>query len=305
VAGGPGVSDDAAVRMAAFRFLEEQTARHGEVLDWTTLTRGFTYEGTRVPLIGQTGIWKPAALALPISIATAPPKPGRAAPYADEVRGDGLLVYRYRGTSPQEPDNVRLREVFRRRLPLIYFHGIDRGWYRPFWPALIAEDHPAELHVAVELYPESAAVDLSAGGELIGKSYARRLTLQRLHQPAFRQRVLRAYRQRCAVCRLRHAELLDAAHILSDSDPRSLPVVDNGMALCKIHHAAFDSHILGVRPDYVIEIREDVLAERDGPMLRHGLQELHGATLVLPRRPAERPNRDYLEERFADFRRAS
>jgi putative restriction endonuclease len=301
------VSEDAAVRMAAFRFLEEQTARHGEVLDWPTLTKGFSYGGTRVALIGQTGIWKPAALDLPISIATAPPKPGRPAPYEDEVRGDGLLVYRYRGTSPQEPDNVRLREVFQRKLPLIYFHGIDRGWYRPFWPAVIAEDHPAELHVAVELYPESTAVDLGSAsdGDLVEKSYARRLTLQRLHQPAFRQRVLRAYRQCCAVCRLKHAELLDAAHILADSDPRSLPVVDNGMALCKIHHAAFDSHILGVRPDYVIEIREDVRAERDGPMLRHGLQELHGTTLVLPRRPAERPNQGYLEERFADFRQAS
>lgn len=35
----------------------------------------------------------------------------------------------------------------------------------------------------------------------------------------------------------------------------------NGMALCKIHYASFDAHILGIRPDFVVEIREDILAE--------------------------------------------
>jgi hypothetical protein len=59
--------------------------------------------------------------------------------------------------------------------------------------------------------------------------------------------VLRAYRDCCAVCRLRHEELLDAAHILPDGHPRGEPVVRNGLALCKLHHAAFDRHILGIR----------------------------------------------------------
>jgi len=35
-----------------------------------------------------------------------------------------------------------------------------------------------------------------------------------------------------------------------------------------LHHAAFDAHMLGIRPDYVIEIREDVLDEKDGPTLK-------------------------------------
>ena len=93
-----------------------------------------------------------------------------------------------------------------------------------------------------------------------------RLGKQRMHQREFRQRVRRAYREQCAICRLRHEELLDAAHILPDGHPRGEPVVPNGLALCKPHHAAFDRHVLGVRPDLTVELRPDVLREPDGPM---------------------------------------
>ncbi len=44
------------------------------------------------------------------------------------------------------------------------------------------------------------------------------------------------------------------------------------MSLCQLHYAAFDRSFLGVRPDYIIRVRTDVLEEVDGPMLRHGLQ---------------------------------
>ena len=53
------------------------------------------------------------------------------------------------------------------------------------------------------------------------------------------------------------------------------PEVRNGLALCKIHHAAYDHNIIGINADYNIEVREDVLAEIDGPMLKHGLQEFN------------------------------
>ncbi len=298
---------DQAVRNAAFEFLDQQVQRHGEVLPWRTLTQDFLFNGIRVPLLGAAGIWKPAILDLPISITTAPPKSSKEAPYDDGVRSDGLLTYRYRGDSPSHPDNVRLREAFRRGVPVVYFLGIDKGLYRPFWPTVIVEDHPADLHIAVALY-EGAVGVTGLGGlpddQLPEKSYARRLTLQRLHQPAFRERVLRAYQRCCAVCRLKHAELLDAAHILPDSHARGLPVVTNGLALCKIHHAAFDAQILGVRPDHVIEVRADILEEVDGPMLRYGLQEMHGGVLHLPKRLEDRPDPTGLEERYELFRAA-
>jgi putative restriction endonuclease len=78
------------------------------------------------------------------------------------------------------------------------------------------------------------------------------------------------------------------------------------MALCKIHHAAYDRRILGVRPDLVVEIRADLLAEIDGPMLRHGLQERHGqALMTVPRARAERPDPELLALSYASFRGAA
>ena len=68
------------------------------------------------------------------------------------------------------------------------------------------------------------------------------------------------YAERCALCRLRHLELLDAAHITPDSDAEGEPVISNCVALCKLHHAAFDRFFFAIRPDYVIEVRPSVLA---------------------------------------------
>jgi predicted restriction endonuclease len=93
----------------------------------------------------------------------------------------------------------------------------------------------------------------------IRRRYVTRQVRQRLHQQAFRERVLRAYREHCAICRLRHQELLEAAHIVADRDPEGEPRVSNGLALCKLHHAAFDCHIIGVSPDYHVEVRLDVV----------------------------------------------
>jgi putative restriction endonuclease len=105
------------------------------------------------------------------------------------------------------------------------------------------------------------------------------------------------------VCRLRRDELLDAAHIVPDADPLGIPSVSNGLALCRLHHAAFDSHLIGIRPDYRVEVRPDVLEDKDGPMLIHGLQGFHGAHLVVPRRPTAQPDRQLLEARYARFRK--
>jgi putative restriction endonuclease len=125
----------------------------------------------------------------------------------------------------------------------------------------------------------------------------------RLHQRPFRDRVLLAYGSQCALCRLRHPPLLDAAHIKEDSEGGE-PIVPNGVSMCAIHHRAFDADVLSLRPDFKVEIRRDVLTEHDGPTLLHALQELHGQAIVLPHRRSEWPRKDLLEERYERFRKA-
>jgi putative restriction endonuclease len=88
-----------------------------------------------------------------------------------------------------------------------------------------------------------------------------------------------------------------------DKHPAGIPAVSNGLSLCKLHHGAFDGNLIGIRPDYVIEVRADVLREEDGPMLLHGLKEMHRRDLeVLPRRAHDKPDPAMLERRWEEFR---
>ena len=47
-----------------------------------------------------------------------------------------------------------------------------------------------------------------------------------------------------------------------------------------------------------------MLREKDGPMLTGGLQKMDQVTLWLPRSQEQRPNREFLAERFERFRAA-
>jgi putative restriction endonuclease len=256
---------DAAVRIRAFAFLTEQRRRFGEAsIPRAVLERGFDFEGVRVPLIGPQGIFKPAILPeLPLTIVTAPPVEHRERPYDDGFIEGGFLRYRYRGNDPQHRDNVGLRLAMQRRTPLIYLHGIVQSLYEPAWPVFIVEDHPENLTFIVaiddQIGPPSAWQINDPAALNARRQYVTAVVRQRLHQRGFRERVLRPYQQCCAICRLRHDELLEAAHILPDGHPLGEPVIPNGLALCKLHHAAFDSYIIGVTPDLEVKVRLDIL----------------------------------------------
>lgn len=300
---------DDAVRTAAFAFLTDQARIRGEgwppVLPRSVLTDGFMFAGRRVPLAGPQGIFKPAILpSIPISIATAPPDPRKVAPYDDDF-GYGRLIYRYRGPDPSHHENVGLRHAMEQGKQLIYLHGIVPGRYLVVWPTFVTGDNRRDLSFEVAFEPgDTVSLPELVIEEDARRSYAFHVVRQRLHQAGFRERVLAAYRRTCSLCQLRHEELLDAAHIIPDGQPRGEPVIPNGLALCKLHHAAFDNNIIGIRPDLVIEIRKDVLGETDGPMLRHGLQGLHGSIVTVPREARLRPAVDRLEERYEQFQRA-
>ena len=293
---------DARVRAAAFEWLAVQVANHGEVVPREVLSQGFNIDGRRVPLLGPQGIFKPALMQVPLSITTSPK-----GPYDDGIGPDNLLRYRYRGINPQHPDNVGLRFAMHHELPLVYCHGVVPGRYVVMWPVYLVHDSPYDLAFSVAVDDVTQADIFSSHGSGVKvaaearRQYVTSLTRRRLHQSAFRERVLSAYRHQCAFCRLRHSELLDAAHIIPDSDPRGEPIVSNGISLCRLHHAAFDKFFLGVRPDHIIEVRRDVLEEIDGPTLQHAIQALHGQSIVLPARLEEQPAAVFLSERYERF----
>ncbi len=55
---GSAVDRDQRARLAAFNFLAEQTQLYSEVLPLAILANGFTFQSTRVPLLGPQGIFK-------------------------------------------------------------------------------------------------------------------------------------------------------------------------------------------------------------------------------------------------------
>jgi putative restriction endonuclease len=290
---------DLAVRLAAFDFLTEAVAAHGEVLPRGILSAGFLHHDRRVPLVGPQGIFKPAVMRdMPLSITTAP-----RGPYDDDIRDDDRITYRYRGSNPDHHENRGLRRAMETETPLIYFYGLVPGQYFTAWPVYIVGDDRENLSFTVVHDAQHAIVDTTREPAAVAgrRAYVTGLTRRRLHQAGFRQRVIEAYRRMCGVCRLRHAELLDAAHILPDARGGA-PVVTNGISLCKLHHAAFDQNILGIRPDLMIEINRRVLDEIDGPMLLHGLQGFHRSPLTVPRPRQLRPDAVLLEQRYEVFR---
>jgi len=257
----------------------------------------FHYGDERLKLIDQSrGIRNPRQLGATLSILSQPK-----GPYDDVETEDGLLRYAYRDGSPDAGDNRKLRRAAELGVPLILLQGIAAGVFVPTFPVYVVADDPVGRYVEIAV-DENLCFLAGSTPTADTREYAERLTKLRLHQPVFRARVLRAYEQACAICRLKHVDLLDAAHILSDADGGQ-PVIPNGMSLCKIHHAAYDRGILGVRPDYVVQVRPDVLLEVDGPMLKHGIQDVHGWNLELPKRISERPDRDLLALRYRAFSR--
>ncbi|WP_253182777.1 HNH endonuclease [Arthrobacter sp. SW1] len=298
---------DSRLRREAMAWLAVRT---NDGAEWLTRQdiEDFHFEGEPRRLQAtQTGIWKPKDLSAALSIQTVYRAPGKDRPYDDRVGDDGLLRYAWRGDDPNHPDNRALRSAMQQELPLIWFFGVGMApaVFQPVFPVFLLWEEPEK---------KQFVIDPNVGKGLIGREspieeHLRRYlmveTKRRLHQPVFRSTVLRAYRSRCSVCALAHRELLDAAHIIPDAAEEGIASVVNGIALCKIHHAAFDALILGIRPDFIVEVREDILKEVDGPMLKHGIQGRHGERLMeLPRNRREHPRKDLLEQAYERFRTA-
>jgi len=300
--------EDDELRAAAFAFLSNLTARTGGFVRREDL-RGFTFKGRRISLEqNMRGIRVVAGYAAAVSILTTYREHPEDRPYDDSIGADGYPRYKWRGTDPNFPDNVALRTAMELRKPLAWFVGVARGLYEAVFPVWLVDEEPDEHQFVVALDEAMEAswqrdVFLTGPDEVRRREYALGTVRRRIHQPDFRRRVLAAYERQCALCRLRHPELLDAAHIREDAEGGE-PIVPNGIAMCAIHHRAFDALVVGVTPKYGVEVRRDVLSEHDGPTLLHALQGIHGTTLLLPRRRALRPDPGLLEERYERFRRA-
>jgi putative restriction endonuclease len=302
---------DTSIRLAALRHVRNLSETHDH-LSAAELSPGFTFEGERVPLINpRRGIFKPTQMRYLLSIKTVFPKPGARVWYDDQRQvhqqiydGDEAVEYAFMGANPDAAENRWLREAMENRIPVIYFLGVAPGLYKALVPTFIVGWDSGRLSAQIAFgMTEGTSYQLPENS--LERRYALHVVKQRLHQASFREAVIFAYNGRCALSGLPESVLLDAAHIVPDANEQyGHPVVPNGLPLSKIHHAAFDAHLIGIDPDYKVHVSDRLLRQKDGPMLE-ALKGLHQANLHLPKRPQDWPDRDRLAVRFEDFKSAA
>jgi len=304
---------DSEIRAAAFLTLRRLRAEKG-VLTAQDLQEGFQFGDERIPFANtRRGIWKPKRMQRLLSIKTVHPKPGNKVWYSDQYeareevyRAEEHITYAFQGDDPRSFDNQWLRQAMLEQVPLIYFFGVAPGRYEALFPIFIEDWSAASLSARVAVGRMAGEGSVAAPSDVGDRRYAMREVKQRLHQASFREAILSAYRGSCAISGLPTPQLLDAAHIIPDGDEEyGAPVVPNGLALSKIHHAAFDGHMIGIDPDYRIHISERLLDLHDGPILELGIKGMNGKLIKTPRDAAKKPDQERLERRFEEFKRCA
>ena len=302
------MADDQILRLAAFREVRRLADLNGN-LTARDIAEGFRFEGRRIPLINtRQGIFKPKEMKHLLSIRTVFPKPGGRVWYEDQRNvykqiddGGETVDYAFMGQDPNDAENRWLRVAMENRVPIIYFLGIAPAIYQAMIPTYVVGWDSTTLNATIT-FPEQDVIEAPLPKTPEERRYGLRQVKQRLHQTSFRQAVISAYRGRCALSGLREPLLLDAAHIIEDRNERlGQPVVQNGLALAKTHHAAFDAHLIGIDPDFKIHVSRRILEQKDGPTLE-ALKRIHSNRIHLPSRGKDAPDRDRLAVRFDLFK---
>jgi len=276
--------DETRIRLEAIHYVRDLRER------WVAVPaselHSFTTGGERIFLKGQQGIFKPAELTDPLSITSTIDSP-----YTDDPIEGSRVLYDF---APGFEGLKRCAEI---EVPLIYFLQLKRKpnpEYVIFAPVYVVGWDDATRRFLIDLSEQKPGEAMSAPATTrqltlpairtpespmeireMTKSYVITTVQRRLYHARFRNAVLKAYRERCAVCGLHVRALLDAVHIDEGFTIR------HGIALCATHHRAFDAHILSYDSDYNIRIE---LPERfnAGEGERAMLMAFAGKRLELP-----------------------
>lgn len=175
-------------------------------------------------------------------------------------------------------------------------HKVSGGFTEPIYQKVV-EDRSLLIDLAEQTldlnFPESLYEDIL---NAVGLDLSKDRVGKKKRDPQFRQRVMRAYEYRCAICgfdvRLGNMSVgLDAAHI-KWHQAGGPDTEDNGLALCVLHHKIFDLGGLTINFKMCVELSENLYG-------RQGFQEnfnvFHGKQIYRPRNLSYHPNQKYLE----------
>ena len=285
----------ASIRLAAIATARALAARWRDAVPFAEIEKGFQVEGQRLLLTSRAeGVFKPAQMTAGVlSIRST-----LASRYQDEPLSDTETFYDY---SPKPGRNRWLQDSMAAGDDVIYFLQVKSKpgpEYVVFVPVKIVKDDPERHRFVVDLAPTSKPLFDPAVLQPAkpARLYDSATVKVRLFQAHFRRLVLAAYQSRCCVCSLPERPLLDGAHITPDSEEAGEPVVNNGLALCALHHRAFDADMMSVDPEYNVVLLDDRLSHPTDPANRV-LLDHRGQRIRLPRDEAMWPDRERLEKR--------
>ncbi|MBF0230737.1 MAG: HNH endonuclease [Desulfamplus sp.] len=119
-------------------------------------------------------------------------------------------------------------------------------------------------------------------------------SVKRKRDPEFRERILRAYEYKCAICgfnvRINHIPIaLEAAHIqwFQAGGP---DIETNGLALCALHHKLFDRGALTISENLEIMVSDRANGTQG---FNEWLMKFHGNKLKLPQRQEYLPDNNF------------
>lgn len=286
------LSGDAKIRAAAITRATALRARWGDAVPYSEIEKGFSADGKQLLLMSRAeGVFKPAAMASGVlSIRST-----LASRYQDEPLSSASTYYEY---SPKPGRNDWMRDSLAAGHDIIYFVQVKSKpgpEYAIFAPARIVADEPTSNRFVIDLAPSAnlvysvEALNLEPAPRL----YESRTVQVRLFQAHFRRTVLAAYQNRCCVCSLPERPLLDGAHITPDAKEDGEPVITNGLAMCALHHRAYDTGIMDVDPDYRVVVSRENIDFPNDPANRI-LLDYAGRQIRLPADDSLWPDRDRL-----------
>lgn len=261
----------------------------------------FTSEGKRIHLKGAQGIFKPKELSEPLTILST-----LNSPYNDVLVEGRCVAYDF---VQDEYDNDGLKRCGDAGLPIIFLmqvKGKPGPEYEVFAPVYIVgwsdemrrflidlsgqhlDQVPVRSDSRLQLTLPSVRTPSSAEEvREIAHGYLVSTVQRRVQQARFRNMVLEAYRERCAVCLLGIRPLLDAVRIRETSEPDSLNDIRYGISLCAIHHRAFSAGILKFDGSYIVRILLPAKVKGEGEQAL--LLTYDGKALTLPANESQWP----------------
>lgn len=209
-----------------------------------------------------------------------------------QIRNAALDRAKVDGFAPQGKSNSELAIAFRPEFLGAYVDSLeslhDCGAF------------PGEIKTLSRISREPDEVDDKEVEQTIAepRRFAVVSVRQAIRDRGFRNRVLRAYGYSCAMCGIQ-LSLIEGAHILPVEHPEGTDGTDNGVALCALHHRAFDRALVTFDNGFHIRVNENKVEDLKTHDRTDGLESFKTALrtkIALPANRHDWPNRRFVKK---------